>query len=66
VPAAKELELTETVKGLKGVEPEVVLVESQLPPLVVVAVTEKETEAEPEVLVMLRDWSAGLEPVAVE
>ena len=60
------MELTVTVKGFNGVAPEVTLVESQLPPLVVVDATVKETAAEPEVLVTLRDWAAGLDANAVE
>src|ERR1039457_1987230 len=66
VPEANELELTVTVRGFNGVAPEVTLVESQLPPLVVVDATVKETEAEPEVLVTLRVWAAGLDANAVE
>ena len=55
-------ELMLTVNGFNGVVLEVTLVESQLPPLVVVGVTVKETPAEPEALDTLTVWAAGLDP----
>ena len=57
-----EFELTLTVNGFNGVVPELTLVESQLPPLVVVGAMVKVTPAEPEALDTETFWVAGLDP----
>src|ERR1039458_7704384 len=62
VLGANAEELTMTVKGFNGVVPELTLVESQLPPLLVVDVTVNEIPAAPAALLTLRALFAGLEP----
>jgi hypothetical protein len=57
-----EFELTLTVNGFNGVVPELTLVESQLPPLVVVGAIVKVTPEEPEALDTETFWAAGLDP----
>ena len=62
VPAANELELTLTLKEYGVVGFALALVDSQLPPLVVVGVTVKPTPAVPEALLTEMDWAPGLDP----
>src|ERR1035438_10545904 len=64
VPTPNEFELTITVNGFNGVAPVPTLVDSQLPPLLVVATTVNDTPAEPEPLLTLKVWLAGLAPVS--
>ena len=62
VLTANALELTMTVKGFKGVVPELTLVESQLPLPLVVEFTVKAIPAAPAALLTLSVLLAGLEP----
>src|ERR1019366_4255648 len=64
VPTPNKFELTITVNGFNGVAPVPTLVDSQLPPLLVVATTVNDTPAEPEPLLTLKVWLAGLAPVS--
>ena len=62
VLTANALELMVTVKGFKGVVPELTLVESQPPPPLVVEFTVKAIPAAPAALLTLSVLLSGLEP----